>query len=448
MIENVLYQKPLPPWYLKSRIYAKSDWNWYYINNDWIEHEIVSLDDLTVILDWYVEITGDTMTWELWIPSIMFDTTPPASNDDIWRLRWNEAEHCPEYVTWLGNVAQLNKEIWEVWVNKTWVTATDWKCVYASWVQGNRLAYNFADASDGNKCAFVWVVTASTLNNEEWPVTAWWMVNNLNTSAWAQWTKLYVSADWSGDLTDVAAPFPNYRIWVAIVVNQHITQGSIFVAPKIDHSNGITFHSLDIITLLTSSTAKFGNTDEWSFSEFEADWTLKMNWEATTWNDINYSASNLRPWVSSPIWSNIVWWLYWYTFSPTILEELHWCEEVLHDYQEWTDISIHIHWAPTTTDTWVVRWGLEYSWINIWDTWTSTTTIYIEQASTWIIWRHQIIPFADIVWTGKKMWSYLCVRIFRDATHINDTYTWEAFLPQFWIHYQRDTLGSRERISK
>jgi hypothetical protein len=169
----------------------------------------------------------------------------------------------------------------------------------------------------------------------------------------------------------------------------------------------------------------------------------RLRFVPTAWNDINFSASNLQPGVSAPAWSNIVGGLYGYAFSASLVEELHGCEELLHDYKEGTDIVLHIHWSPLTTNTGVVRWGIEYSWTNIGDNNVATTTIYAEQAGSGVVGRHQKLSFSDVAGAGKKIGSMFCVRIFRDATHINDTFTGQAFLPQFGIHYERDSLGSR-----
>ena len=190
-------------------------------------------------------------------------------------LRWNEAEHCPEYVTGLGNVVQINKETWDIGVNKTGEEAVDGKVVYASGVQGNRLAYDYADARDGNKVSFVGVVTAPTGDNQEGPVTAWGFVNDLDTSAWVPGTKLYVAADDTGDLTSTPPAAPNFVIWVATVGIQHATQGSIFVAPRLDFGNGVT------LTDLHTSTMTSGNLTAGNYAQFGADGSFTPKGTAT-----------------------------------------------------------------------------------------------------------------------------------------------------------------------
>lgn len=191
---------------------------------------------------------------------------------------------------------------------------------------------------------------------------------------------------------------------------------------------------------------RFGSQD--SYTGFEDDGTLVATGSATTWNDINFSGSALKPGSSSPTWATVLGGLQGWTFDAAAVEELQGCEEVLHDYKEGSDIIVHIHWRPTTTNTGTVRWGLEYSWTNIGATATSTSTIYVEQASTGVVGRHQIIPFPTIAGTGQKIGSMFQCRLFRDASNVADTYTGEAFMAQFGIHYERDTLGSRGVATK
>ena len=191
---------------------------------------------------------------------------------------------------------------------------------------------------------------------------------------------------------------------------------------------------------------RFGTDTD--YAEFELDGTFKATGAATAWNDINFSAGNLKPGGTAPTWSSIVGGLYGYVFGASTVDELHGCEEILHDYKEGSDITPHIHWSPLTTNTGNVRWGLEYSWVNRSAVGTATTTIYVEQAATGVVGTHQVISLPTISGTGKEMGSYFCCRIFRDGTHVNDTFTGGAFMPQFGIHYEKDTLGSRSVTTK
>lgn len=194
---------------------------------------------------------------------------------------------------------------------------------------------------------------------------------------------------------------------------------------------------------------KFGN--DASNSEFEDDGTLVFNGDATVWNDINLPAANLRPGATPPNWANVFasGGIYGYTFNPSIAnDELHSSGEILHDYKEGTDLHLHVHWMATTANAGVVRWGLEYVWCNVGDTSAAPATIYVNATASGTAWKHQLTSFPTISGTGKHIGSMFAFRIFRAATDAADTYPDTAYLPQVGIHYEIDTVGSREMTTK
>jgi hypothetical protein len=115
-----------------------------------------------------------------------------------------------------------------------------------------------------------------------------------------------------------------------------------------------------------------------------------------------------------------------------------------HAWAYGTSVSPHLHWSPgNSTNTGVVRWGLEYSWANYGDAFGSSTTIYAEQAGGGVAYQHQIAEFPDITATGKKASSVLMLRLFRDGANGADTFAGAggAFALSFDLHIQLDKLG-------
>jgi hypothetical protein len=109
---------------------------------------------------------------------------------------------------------------------------------------------------------------------------------------------------------------------------------------------------------------------------------------------------------------------------------------------------VHIHWSPTTTNTGNIRWGLEYTIANANAAFPTTSTIYVTQAGSGVVNQHQLIAFADISGTGRKIGDVIAFRVFRDAPNAADTFTGNAFLHQIGIHYICDTAGSRDMTTK
>ncbi len=202
---------------------------------------------------------------------------------------------------------------------------------------------------------------------------------------------------------------------------------------------------------IQAEQAHIGTTSD--YAQFEADGTLSFHGAATTWQDIVIPGLTLNGQgakAPDPI-----------TVGPSgnlkgpgfdgvnTTEELHGSAEMLHDYAEGTDVSFHLHWAPAGTVTTgdVVKWQLEYSWTNSGATIAAptVTSVTVACASQW---THQYATFPTLSGAGKTIGSQLSFRVFRDPTDGVDTYGLDALLMDIGIHYQQNTLGSRQMTSK
>jgi len=120
-----------------------------------------------------------------------------------------------------------------------------------------------------------------------------------------------------------------------------------------------------------------------------------------------------------------------------------------HDYKMGSAIFPHIHWMPETTNTGVVRWGLEISTAkgHGQEAFSTPVTIYIEQAASGTVHTHQVaeIPDPGLQIEGLEPDSLIMVRAFRDAAHANDTFTGAAHGLGMDIHYEADRAASINR---
>lgn len=186
---------------------------------------------------------------------------------------------------------------------------------------------------------------------------------------------------------------------------------------------------------------------------FERDGTMRMIGNATSWNDINVSALALGSGASEPDKVNVASSsIKAYAFNGTTatVDELHGSLEILHDWKEGSVIFPHIHWAPTTSSGGNVKWQFEYLWTSRNDVATSSITETLVMPAGGIAWREMVvhIPTNGIDGTGKGIGSRLQFRIFRDPGDAADTYAADAILLDVGVHYERDTIGSRETIAK
>lgn len=119
-----------------------------------------------------------------------------------------------------------------------------------------------------------------------------------------------------------------------------------------------------------------------------------------------------------------------------------------HGRKEASDIEPHIHWFGSTTDaTNVVKWALEYEWVNVNGTWSAApgTVIYAEGLAT--AYRHVIAGFPTIEDTTHTLSSIIAGRITR-ITNGGTDYAGNVFFHYFDLHIQMDARGSTSEYVK
>lgn len=144
--------------------------------------------------------------------------------------------------------------------------------------------------------------------------------------------------------------------------------------------------------------------------------------------------------------------MYGYTWSPSARNEV-WVDfHILHDYAVGTPVYPHIHWMPTTNNSGTVRWGIEYTVAQGHgiDTFpTTTSTVYIEQTiSNANRYKHMIAEVSDanaIPATDLNIDGFIKMRVFRDATHANDTYPDTVHAWCVDLHYQTSQLSTKNK---
>ncbi len=382
---------------------------------------------------------------------LQLNTEAPAPYSTPGVFSWNEQDRCPEYVTGVGNTIQIGQELWGNGVNKTGGTAADGKAVYASGVQGQRFTYDYADARDKVKSGFVGVVTASTDNNEEGPVTVFGLVRDIDTSSFSPGDKLYIAADATGDLTNTPPTAPDYVVQVAIVVTSSSTQGTIFVNPRLDWGNGVTLNSLAVKT-----TFKAGDIASGDYTETELDGTLVFNGDATTYDDWVLALLRGRlTGASNPTLTTMVGNVEQFTFD--INDEVMLNTETTHSFKEGSMAEMHVHWVTNGSDGTdrTVKWEVEYSIANLDATapftsqFPATTTITAETtipASTPDL-SHIYTSFGALDLSGFNIGAYIVMRFRRIASSGTEPSS-DPFGLALGIHFEQDTTGSRSTTGK
>lgn len=170
------------------------------------------------------------------------------------------------------------------------------------------------------------------------------------------------------------------------------------------------------------------------------------------WNDIITPGFALGVGASEPVLDDFtpVPGMQLYSFSGigVVADELFTVIELPHNYKEGTDLRPHIHWTPDTAVIANVKWQMSYSMADVDGLFPAATTLAVVQATSGVN-VHKAAEFDPVIpGVGLKIGAQIAIRIFRAADDPQDTYTGSAKLLSFGIHYQTDTLGSRNVFTK
>jgi hypothetical protein len=191
---------------------------------------------------------------------------------------------------------------------------------------------------------------------------------------------------------------------------------------------------------------KFGDSN--NYSEFEDDGTLTFKGNATVWNDIITNVANLRTGNTAPTFSAFTGGIYGLRFDVSKADEVHGSIEIPHDYKEGSDLVVHAHWSPTTTNTGNIVFGFEYSLAgdnSVFSVASNVTSIPTASPGTVNkLIRQNLLTISGL---GIKIGNIITFRFYRQNGG-TDTYTGNAFVHSIGIHYECDTVGSRQITSK
>ena len=161
-----------------------------------------------------------------------FDTAA-AQTAGVGEMVWNAADGTADLGLPGGVTLQVGQEGLIRVLNKTGSTIQNMHVVYITGAQGNRVTAAQAQANNVSADKTLAVATQDIANNAEGFATILGMVRQVNTSAWAEGTELWLSAAVAGAITNVRPTSPNHQVRVGYVVRSHATEGVIYVTVNI-----------------------------------------------------------------------------------------------------------------------------------------------------------------------------------------------------------------------
>lgn len=245
-----------------------------------------------------------------------------------------------------------------------------------------------------------------------------------------------------GDKGDPGTPVNHDDLLNIHQAGAGITEGHIS-----DQSQSITGLKTFLNAIKAIGNSIFGEAAT-NYSEFESDGTLKFNGAATVWNDIILSTSNLRPGQTPPTFAPFMNGIYGFRFDAGSADEVHGAFEIPHDYKEGSNLTVHVHYSPTTTNTGNIVFGFEHSHANdaaVFPASSAPTNTPI--AASGVINKLARVNIVELSGAGYKIGDIIAFRFFRQNGG-TDTFTGNVFVHSIGIHYECDTVGSRQITSK
>lgn len=180
---------------------------------------------------WWTQ--GDTLN----AVGIQFDVSEAVDDPSVeGLLSWSADDKCPQYGSGIAGVSnQIGQELWTPRVkNISGAQIDDGVAVYISGATGANPTIEKAKADSPSTRKVIAIATQDIEHNGFGYCTAFGMVRDIDTSAWAAGTQLYLSADTAGALTSTAPSSPDIAICVGIVIISNASTGSIFVGVRLD----------------------------------------------------------------------------------------------------------------------------------------------------------------------------------------------------------------------
>ena len=188
------------------------------------------------------------------ITAINLDTADTSTRAEG-RIRWNSEFAGPEVGLGGGNVnLQIGQEKIVRVYNETGSTITEGQVVRIIGSDGTRITVDLPQATSAlSSDTVLGVATEDIPNLSEGFVTSYGRVNNLDTSAYTEGDKLYLSQTTPGGLTNLVPPAPNKRIYIGIVVRSLPANGIIFVQPGFNEEVG-SLSNVDLTNIQDNQT--------------------------------------------------------------------------------------------------------------------------------------------------------------------------------------------------
>jgi hypothetical protein len=200
-----------------------------------------------------------------------------------------------------------------------------------------------------------------------------------------------------------------------------------------------------------TSTPAFGTTGK---TTFESTGHQVMTNDATVWEDANFDPTMLTGGGNLPsqiLFASTSLLIAGFSGSQTDIVyatiEIPHCAKLNAPGETTVKCSFHAHLYPTDTAGGNTRWGLEYLFTKEGVAVTTSTTIYKTVTLGTAAWAKQSFAFDDIT-VPEELGSQFHWRFFRLGRNALDTSTADVAVGTVGLHYEIDSIGSRQILTK
>lgn len=335
------------------------------------------------------------------------------------RLQWNMNDGTLEVGMPGGEVLlQIGQENLVRVVNKTGSKLFNGQAVYVNGAQGSRPTVALAQANaEMTAITFAGILTEDIEDNASGYISTLGLVRDVDTSAFAEGSILYVSPTVAGGLTTTRPVHPNYTIGVGACLRSNANDGII-----------------GVLSRLYPDASRISGTN-------------------SVWKDINIGGTSLggppglQPGTVQYV-DNLGANTGIYTYGLAVGEAVGGNFEIQHDYEEGSDFAFHFHFqgiaAPTGTDK--LRFQLDYTIAKNGQTVSPVNTEIVEYDFD-TQYSMNICSFGLLSGSGVSIGNQFLFTLSRIAATA-DEYAGEALLATVGIHYKVNSLGSRNIASK
>ena len=206
-------------------------------------------------------------------------------------------------------------------------------------------------------------------------------------------------------------------------------------------------------TRITSEGGTFGDQNAGNYTIFEDDGTMRMEGDATVWEDLQFPIETGKvPTSGYPDWEPFTAKTSAYGFA---VDEKIDCQanELPHSWKLGTTVHPHLHIttkaANSTGGDRFAKFTIDIAYAKTGGTWTETPrtaelTIPNGTAALQLFY----LDMGDLALTGYTIGTEIKPRVKRIAATGGTEYSGNIFITQLGMHYERDALGSRTETTK